>query len=470
MAEKIGESIVGIGMQYGDEGKIKIFDRIADEEKIDVFVRFNGGANAGHHLKIGDVHIVTHTIPCGIHYPKSILYIGSGTLVNPIKTNAEIEEIEKLGLKIKDRLKISAKCSLVQPSHILFDEVSGKEVGTTGNGIGPAYADQCIRDIDGLRKNIRLGDYLANPERFVSDVRKNLIEVSDRFNAKIDVDEKIKIFDKETKKLEKYLCKDALFLDKLIHEGKNLFFEGANAVMLDVITGSVPYVTSSRTIAAAAYTGGDLSCKYHTKTIGIAKAIVSRVGNGPFVSEFGQEKSEKYCKEERGQKYVKEVEQKLYDSQKLLKSKDLFEVGIALRMLGDEYGATTKRPRRIGMLDLVMLRQNCRLNGVDGLYINKFDCLTIFSQSSLPGIPIVVGYTLDGKEIDYVPSNEEELRRVAPKIEYFPNIKQDLSKIRSYEGLPEEVKSLIKFIENNIGVRILGIGVGKSREEFIRVP
>ncbi len=469
MSKKIGKSIVGIGLQYGDEGKIKVFDPVIEKEKIDVVSKFNGGANAGHHVQVGGVHIVTHSIPCGVHYPNTIMYIGSGTLVDPVKVNSEIQDIESHGLKIKNRLHISSKCSLVQPSHILFDKSTGKEVGTTSNGIGPAYADQCFRDINGLRKNIRLGDYLSNPTRFVIDVRKNLEEVVERFEIRTDISKEVNEFDQEARKLERYLCGDALFLDKFINEGKNVFFEGANAVNLDRITGSVPYVTSSRTLAAAAYTGGDLSVKYHTKTIGIAKAIMSRVGNGPFVSEFGGEKSEKYCAEERGKKYSKEVEKMMYDVQKLLKSGDLFELGIVLRMLGDEYGSTTGRPRRLGMFDLVMLERDCKLNGVGELYINKFDCLTMFSQTSLPGIPIVTGYKLDGRSIDYIPSSEEELRRVKPVIEYFPHIRQDLSKIRDYEHVSYEARQLVGFIENSVGTKICGIGVGRAREEFIEI-
>jgi adenylosuccinate synthase len=216
--------------------------------------------------------------------------------------------------------------------------------------------------------------------------------------------------------------------------------------------------------------GGDLPPNYHHKTIGVAKAMLSRVGRGPFVSEFGIGKAEKYWAAGRGLIHKKDYEFAKWNPEKLIKSDDLFYVGIALRMLqGDEYGATTGKHRRMGMLDLVMLRQNCRLNGVDELYINKFDCLGLYSKTKRRGIPLVTAYELDGKQIDYMPSFMEELRRVKPVIEYMPLIKDDISGINKYEELPSEAKEIIKFIEDHVGTKIGGIGVGPKREQLIRI-
>ena len=166
---------------------------------------------------------------------------------------------------------------------------------------------------------------------------------------------------------------------------------------------------------------------------------MSRVGNGPFISEFGGEKSELYCAEGAGFAHVKEQEYADADPRELLRSKDFFDIGKGLRMLTGEYGATTKRPRRIGMLDLVMLRQNCKLNGVDELYINKFDCLNEFSRTRLSGIPVVVGYTLGIRKINHIPASVDEARKAKPIIKYFPHIKKDISTVREHEKLPEEV-------------------------------
>jgi adenylosuccinate synthase len=464
--KKTGKSSVGVGLQYGDEGKIKIFDKVF--ENADVWVRFNGGPNAGHNLESGDVHIVTHGIPSGIFHQHSLLYIGSGSIINPDKINLEIREILDLGVSLEDRLSISSNVSLIQPHHILLDGLKGKEVGTTGNGIGPCYADQAQRQLGSRLKNIRLGDYLANSSKMLSHVEENLQDVIEKHKlSEIKQKPLIKKFAQETNKLSRYLCEDPLFLEKLIHNGKNIFFEGANAVMLDVIKGDVPYVTSSRTLAAAAYTGGDLSVKYHDKTIGVAKAIMSRVGNGPFIAEFGGGRSETHCKAGGGYKFIKSEEDKLYDAKELLKSDDPFHIGIGLRMLGKEYGATTKRPRRIGMLDLVMLRQNCLINGVDEIYINKFDCLNQYSRSSLPGIPLVVAYELDGQKINHMPSTVSESRRATPIVEQAEHIKEDISSIREYQNLPRQVKKLIERIEHEIKTPIHGIGVGPKRSEYI---
>ncbi len=461
-----GKSFIGIGAQYGDEGKIKIFDQVIQDAK--VWARFNGGPNAGHNLKVGDIHIVTHGVPSGFTRESVLGYIGSGTVVNPEKLNVEIADIVAHGFNLENRLFISGNASLIQPHHTLLDGLKGKEIGTTGNGIGPAYADQAQRQLGRRLKNIRMGDYLANPTECFVHVRANLEEVVQKHKlSKVNTHILTKRFDEETKRLEKYLCEDPFFLENIIEQGENVFFEGANAIMLDVVQGIVPYVTSSRTIAAAAYTGGDLSLRYHHKTIAVAKAIMSRVGNGPFVSEFGSERSEDYCKAGGGYKNTKEAESELYDSCELLKSDDPLHIGIALRMLGGEYGATTKRPRRIGMLDLVMLRQNCRLNAVDELYLNKVDCLRQFADSSLPGIPLVMGYELDGQCIEYMPSTEGKLRRVMPVVEYLPPFTQDISKARRREELPGEVLEFIRVVEEYVGTPIFGIGVGAEREEYV---
>lgn len=465
---KGGKSTVLIGLQYGDEGKARVMDKLLTG--YDIVARFNGGPNAGHTLSVNNVTIALHQVPSGIFYKDMKLHVGSGCVINPTKILQEIKEIESHNIKLDGRLTMSGYITLIQPHHIVFDGIYGKAIGSTKNGIGAAYSDQAIRSENNDIKNVRLADYISNPIKFKEYVRNNLKNMVAKNNVKgVNIDAEVETFNTNTLALKKYLCTDPLMIENLVSSGKNIFYEGAQSIMLDVMTGMTPFVTSSRTVAGAAYTGGDLSVKHHHKTIGVAKAIMSRVGNGPFVSEFGRYKSETYCDEDGGAAHTYDKEKVANDAKKLLLSKEFFDVGIAIRLLTNEYGATTKRPRRIGMLDLVMLKQNCKLNGVEEIYINKFDCLQLFSQTNLSGIPFVVAYELDGKTINYMPTSVEEVRRCKPVIKYLPTFKEDITKITDYKKLPSKVKDIIAFIEKEVGTKIGGVGVGPEREQFVMI-
>ncbi len=462
-----GFSRVLVGLQYGDEGKARVLDRIVDDS--DVVARFNGGPNAGHSLEVKGRKIALHQVPSGIFHPQMALYVGSGCVLNPVKLVSEIREIESLGVSLENRLHLSGNATLIQPHHVLADKIKGQAIGTTGNGIGPAYADLALR-MEGERlKTLRFGDGLAGFSWGLDMAKENLKDlVREHKICGVEISREISRFGAALRRLEKYLCADPLFLEKQVQQGKIVLFEGAQSTQLDLVYGTYPYVTSSRTISAAAYTGGDLSLRHHKEILGVAKAIMSRVGNGPFVSEFGGKRSEQYCAEGKGLAHTKEKEQQEYDPKKLLASEDWFELGIALRMLGKEYGATTKRPRRVGMLDLVLLRQGCQMNAVDKLYINKFDELAIFRRTCLPGIPLVAAYRRDGKEIDYLPSAVVDLEKIQPVVEYLPHV-PSLSSCRSRESLPGPAWEIIKFIEEKVGVPIYGIGVGPERNQFVEV-
>ncbi len=481
MENKPGKSTILIGMQYGDEGKGRVLDKLLFEDEEAVVVRFNGGANAGHTLEVGNKKIVLHQVPSGIFYPEMLLYIGSGCVINPKKLNEEIIDIQSAEISLDDRFFISSHAPLIQPHHLLYDEWFGGGIGTTKNGIGPCYADQALRAQEDAIRNIKLGEYLADPGKCFSAVKRNLEEFLELWPLeRVDVIGKMEHFDAEVMKLQEYRSEDPLFLERLIQSGKNVFFEGAQSVLLDVVTGMTPYVTSSRTLAAAAYTGGDLSLNYHHKTIGVAKAIMSRVGRGPFISEFGGKQSDEYCARFGGKQSnencseremkanAKEVEQKEWNLEELRHSDDPFLQGVYLRMKGNEYGATTGRPRRIGTLDLVQLRQICALNGVNELYLNKFDALTEFGEMNLPGIPVVVAYRLDGKVIDYVPTTLAEMERVKPITECLPNI-PDVSSVRTEKELPSTAKEVVQFIEEFVGVPLHGLGVGPEREQYVEL-
>jgi adenylosuccinate synthase len=226
MKNSKGKSRVLIGLQYGDEGKARVLDKIMDDA--DITARFNGGANAGHTLVVGDKSIALHMIPSGIFYPEMQLYVGSGCVVNPVKTNKEIAEIEGIGLSLEGRLHFAANASLVQPHHLVLDGVFGKGIGTTGNGIGPVYADRAQRAEGGRLKNLRVADFFANPQAAYAVVKENLEQVIDMHGVKgVNAAEEANKFVEETKKLEQYYCTDTLFLEKLAGSGKNVFFEGA---------------------------------------------------------------------------------------------------------------------------------------------------------------------------------------------------------------------------------------------------
>lgn len=457
-----GFADVLIGLQYGDEGKAKVIDLIAKD--YDIIARFNGGANAGHTISTKKGIIALHQIPSGIFYPEKILYIGSGCVIDMEKLVTEIDSVKNLGISLENRLFISSQASIVQPHHILVDILTASEIGTTKNGIGPAYADKAMRMVNNRLVNIKLGDLLDNPELF-KQIETNLLRKIKKHNVKnYDVKKTMADIKSSLKTLTPYIQTDTLFLQKLIEKGQKILFEGAQSVMLDVTKGLVPYVTSSSTVAGAAFVGGDISPKYHRKTIGVAKAIMSRVGNGPFASEFGGNKSEIYC---MNPKNVKDYEQKKYNTENMLSSNEKFEIGIALRILGHEYGTVTKRPRRIGMLDLVQLAYAAKMNGVDAIFLNKCDLLIDFTRTNTKKIPVVTSYSLKNEKIDYIPSSQTAYRKVETTIEYLPGFKENLAAISSFKKLPKELLQLLKMVEDFTGSKIMGIGTGAKREEYI---
>lgn len=461
-----GYADIVLGLQFGDEGKARVIDNLAPNYEI--IARFNGGSNAGHTITNEKGSVALHQIPSGIFYPQTTLYIGSGCVVNINKLAEEIKIVTNYGLDLTARLKISSQASIVQPHHILLDEILGKSVGTLKHGIGPAYADRAMRMYGDRLVNIRLADIMDNQKHIFSVIENNLNVIRKQYKLKVSVEKEIESMKKRFAQIKPYVEIDPLYMQRRVEKGARVLFEGAQSVMLDVVKGSVPYVTSSATIAAAAYTGGDLSPKYHRKTIGVAKAIMSRVGYGPFPSEFGGKQSEEYCMETSDDKarHTKDVEAK-YKIKELISSPDHFYVGVGLRILSGEYGATSARPRRIGRLDLVQLRYATKLNGVDELIITKCDVLNAYSKIKNDGIPIVAGYKLDGKTIDYVPAASDAFYRVKPIISYEKSFTEDISEIRSFDKLPTALRKHIKLIEKTSGCKVVGLGVGPKREQYI---
>ena len=464
-----GYADVVIGLQFGDEGKARVVDMLADE--YDIIARFNGGANAGHTIETKAGKIALQQIPSGVFHPNMTLYVGSGCVINLRKVVAEIEKINALGLDISGRLHISSQASIVQPHHILIDSIIGKSVGTTKNGIGPCYADRSLRMDRDRILNIRLGDLFSESDEYFDLMQKNFVAAVEAYDIKDqDIDQTMKEIREAFDQVSKFIEHDPLFMEKQVSSGKNVIFEGAQSVMLDVVKGSVPYVTSSHTVAAAAYVGGDLSSKYHRKTIGVAKAVMSRVGHGPFPSEIGGMESEEYCMASENGKptYGRAVEAE-YDVKEHLASGEPMKVSKGLRILSGEYGTVTTRPRRIGYLDLVQLSFAARSNGVDELFLNKCDILNAFINCKDQKIPAVVGYELEGEKIDYFPASTKEGYAVKPEVKYYNAFGGDLSEIREPDQLPEEVKIFLKDVEEYTGSRINTIGVGPGRDQCVKL-
>ena len=455
-----GYSDVLIGLQYGDEGKAKAIDLLAD--KYDIIARFNGGSNAGHTIEKGNIKLALHQVPSGVFYENKTLYVGSGCVVNIEKLTDEIKQVNGVGISLKGRFHISALTSVVQPHHIIIDTLTASAIGTTKNGIGPCYADRAGR-INGERLlNIRMGDLVEDPDFYFDRIEENLVAVLKQFDiTDYDVRAAIDNMKNALDNIAEFVERDTLFLEKQISSGKTVLMEGAQSFMLDVNKGTVPCVTSSNTLAGAAYTGGDLNPKYHRKTIGVAKAIMSRVGNGPFTPEFGGEESEEYCKVKK-----KSDEQEL-DPYKLLASENQLETGIGLRLLSDEYGASTGRPRRIGCFDLVQLNYAVKSNGIDEIFITKCDLLNLYSKTASNSMPVVSGYKLDDVEIDYVPASSKTYYRVKPDFEYLKTFTDDVSNATDKNLLPENLITFLELVEERCGCKVMGIGLGPKRDDYL---
>ncbi|MEU4780582.1 adenylosuccinate synthetase [Micromonospora sp. NPDC023633] len=456
-----GYADVLVGLQYGDEGKAKVIDLIAGD--YDIIARFNGGANAGHTIDAPAGRVVLQQVPSGVFHPHTQLYIGSGSAVNLWKLKNELDLVEAGGIDLTGRLFISDRCAVVQPAHFIIDETNSEDIGTTKNGVGPCYADRASRVRNGIRVNVQLRDLLADPDTVMAAMRASAEAELSRLAGDVQhlrerLDASITSLLDCIERVRPFVQTDRGYLGRRVAAGARVLFEGAQSLMLDVVHGDQPYVTASHTVPAYAYVGGDLSPQYHRYTIGVAKAVVSRVGNGPFPSELGAERAEAYfaaaCAAGRG----KAEENIDYRPEELLRSADPMDLGIALRMLTHEYGSGTGRPRRIGLLDLQQLREMVGLFGVDVVYLNKVDCLALYKESVYAGIPVrLTAETAarDGEQVRILPSFE--LSAVDPA---------------APELLPKELLAFRSVVEQEIGAPVIGVGLGPERDrtaQFFRL-
>ena len=418
-------NVVVIGTQWGDEGKGKIVDLLAEE--VQGVVRFQGGHNAGHTLVIGDKKTVLHLIPSGILRREVDCFIGNGVVLSPQALLAEMDELEQAGVRdVVARVIVSEACPLILPYHVALDRAreAVKKIGTTGRGIGPAYEDKVAR------RAVRLQD-LLNPERFA----KKLEEVLDFHNFVLEKyyrAEKVdfrKTLD-ETLALAPRLAPLVADVPRALYHankaGKNLLFEGAQAALLDIDYGTYPFVTSSNCVAGAAAAGAGIGPMHLHYVLGITKAYATRVGEGPFPTELSD------------------------------------DVGERLRQRGREFGATTGRPRRTGWFDAAALKRSIQLNGASGLCITKLDVL-----DGVEAVKICVGYELEEAFSEILPVGAEELERCHPVYEELPGWMESTVGIRSYESLPKGARAYLKRIEELAGVPIDLISTGPEREETI---
>ncbi len=424
--------VIVVGAQWGDEGKGKVVDLFT--ERADTVVRYGGGANAGHTLVIGGQKLVTHLVPSGVCHPGKSCVLGDGMVIDPHTLLEEISECQSRDLLVRGELLIGLGAHVILPYHKLLDGLredhktkSGKAIGTTRRGIGPAY------EAKAARRGVRVRD-LSKPARLAELVRANLDELGPVFQhlgGSIPEPDVAKWIDDALaagERLAPHTGDAGRHVARKIAAGKHVLFEGAQGCLLDLDHGTYPYVTSSSTIAAGACQSAGIGPTQIDSVVGITKAYATRVGAGPFPTE------------QHG------------------------ELGDQLRTAGGEFGATTGRPRRCGWLDLPALRMGVRLSGMSALALTKLDVL-----SELPEIRACVAYKLDGKELDEPPTDPDDILRAEPVYTTFQGWEKLPSDARDLTDLPKPARAYVDTIERMAGVPFCLISVGPDRDETIHL-
>lgn len=418
---------VVVGTQWGDEGKGKIIDVLAD--RADYVVRFQGGNNAGHTVVVNGEKFILKLLPSGVLHGGTCV-IGPGVVVDPKVLLEELASLETRGAKT-DHVIISDRAQVIMPYHVKLDELreakeGGLKIGTTKKGIGPCYEDKISR------YGIRMADLLDMPQ-FEEKLKRNLAMKNEIFTKiygvePLDYDKILADYKGYIEKI-KHRIKDTIpIVNKALDEDKVVLFEGAQAMMLDINYGTYPYVTSSSPTTGGVTTGAGVSPRKIDKGIGVMKAYTTRVGEGPFVTEL------------------------------------LGEFGEKVRQIGGEYGAVTGRPRRCGWLDLVVGRYATMINGLTDIVITKIDVL-----SGLGKLKICTAYEIDGEKYESVPANTDLLYRAKPIYEELDGWDEDITKVQKYEDLPENCKKYLKRIEEIVKCKISVVSVGPDRTQNIHI-
>ena len=419
---------VVVGAQWGDEGKGKIVDALG--AGADVVARYQGGPNAGHSVQYQGRTVVLHLVPSGVLHPRCRCLVGNGVVIDLPRLRAEVEGLEALGLDVRPRLGVSARAHLILPYHRAVEEAAERgpgAIGTTGRGIGFAYRDKAART------GLRIAD-LFEPEAFAEQVDRNLERLGREYP---DVET---LRDMSGRSLSGALAAERDWVRPLVADvggevsealaaGRHVLLEGAQGTLLDLDHGTYPFVTSSPASAAGAPLGVGIGPRAVDRVIGVTKAYATRVGHGPFPSEMPPAEAER------------------------------------LRAAGEEYGATTGRPRRCGWLDLPALRYAARVNGLDALVVTKLDVLDAFEE-----IQVLEAYALDGERMMLPPVTAAALERARPVWRRFPGWRTSTAGVRKFDALPAAARSYLEWIEAGTGVPIETVSVGAAREaEVARV-
>ena len=420
-------SQVIVGTQWGDEGKGKIVDVLA--QKADMIVRFQGGDNAGHTVIVNGQKHVLHLLPSGVLNPNATCIIGPGVVCNPFVLLQEMKTLEDGGFPC-DHIVISDRAQMLMPYHCYQDELeeqaASHKIGTTKKGIGPCYADKYAR------RGIRYHEFI-NFENFKVRL-KECLDFKNKLFTKVydgktmDYDQMVKDFEAIYDKIVPMIKETTHIVNDALDQDKVVLFEGAQAAMLDINYGTYPYVTSSSPTSAGVTVGACVAPSKIQNVIGVVKAYSTRVGEGPFVTELND------------------------------------ETGQWIREKGFEYGATTGRPRRCGWLDLLVVKYATMMNGLTDIVLTKIDVL-----SGLDKLYVCTGYEIDGKVYNYIPSDQADVAKAKPVYKVFEGWKEDITKINSFDALPKACQDYIHFIEEFTGVRISMVSVGPDRVNNIYI-
>lgn len=418
------KNTVLIGVQWGDEGKGKVVDALADE--FDIVARYQGGANAGHTVVVDGKKFILQLVPSGILRPGKLAVIGNGVVLDPEALFCELQAIEAAGVAVGDRLSISDRAHLILPYHRIHEiaaeaALGTARIGTTSKGIGPSYEDKAAR------RGLRCCD-LRNDDLFRRKCH-DMIEDGNRYAAAVnglDAGEFVERYYSVARRVIPYLTDVSAFLNSEIDRGKTVLFEGAQGVLLDVDHGTYPYVTSSSTAAGGACTGTGVGPTRIGSVVGVSKAYATRVGSGPFPTEAKGNGAEK------------------------------------LRERGNEYGSVTGRPRRCGWFDVPAARYSARLNSLSALVITKLDIL-----DELAEIPVGVEYQLGDESLADFPAEAETLERVSLRYEKLPGWQRSTFGLKDYSQLPPNAKAYLCFLSESVGVEIAMVSTGPERDQAI---
>jgi adenylosuccinate synthase len=422
--------IVIIGAQWGDEGKGKVVDLLAD--RFDIVARYQGGHNAGHSVYVGDKAFVLRLLPSGIIHEDSTCVLGNGMVIDPKAFFEEIDQMEAQGITVSpERLKVSSRAHLIMPYHRALDHTSeerlgNEKIGTTLRGIGPAYEDKAGR------RGIRVSDALV-PDLLKLRIERNLEEANRIIvlygREPLRADEILAEIEPLVQRLKPFVCETSHFLSEAKKAGKKILLEGAQATLLDVDHGTYPYVTSSNPTAGGAAVGAGIPPHHISGVLGIVRTYATRVGEGPFPTE-------------------------MLDAEE--------DMANLIRKRGNEYGSVTKRPRRCGWFDAVATKYAAELNGFDSVALTKLDVLDALSE-----IKVCVGYEIDGKRVNTFPAVSYELAKIKPIYETLEGWQSDTLGTTKIEELPENARKYVEFLSKSIGVEIGLISTGPERDQTI---